>query len=55
MREAFAHDASSHQSPDILAHLILEEIIEKEDGRDQKLFAVREGRVERISIEPSGL
>jgi short-subunit dehydrogenase len=50
MRESIAHDAAKHQSPETLARLILE-ILDTPDERDQKLFVVRNGGVEKIIIE----
>jgi hypothetical protein len=51
MRERIAHDASSQQSPDVVAAIMLREIIEKPDERDQELFVIRNGALQRIAIE----
>jgi NAD(P)-dependent dehydrogenase (short-subunit alcohol dehydrogenase family) len=51
MREKFAQDGAQHQSPETVANLILDEVVGKPDERDQKLFVIRKGAVERIAAE----
>lgn len=51
MREAFAHDAAMHQSPEIVAQLILEEIVSKANENEQNIFVIRKGAAEKIAIE----
>lgn len=52
MREAHAHDASHHQSPETFAKILLDDVINVRDEREQRLFVIRKGALDRIASEP---
>jgi NAD(P)-dependent dehydrogenase (short-subunit alcohol dehydrogenase family) len=52
MREAHAQDATLHQSPDTIAKILLDDVLSARDEREQKLFVIRKGKLDRIACEP---